>query len=224
MRQCTANSKEIEEFYLQTERQLKKWKTEPGLARLWLEILRGNEGDYRGTEQNTQWINSLKAEQKTLGNNQMWTGFISQKWGDIQEAFHRRENHKQEYTGKRWATNLVHSLWTLAMGLWKKRVQLIHRANQTVTPHRKSLITKIWYLYSKIGKTPHILSGLFKHDVRKLIGKPTKYLMRWLRIAQRVPLNETVSKQTRKQLGQDIRKYLPMATHPPNATEIIHRK
>ena len=206
------------EFFRNLEKQLKSWKTEPGIARLWLETLQGNERTYRGTEKNSQWINILQDEQTTLGNKQMWTGFISQKWGDIQEEYHRRENHKQEYTGKRWATNLVHSLWTLAMRLWKKRVQILHRANQMVPPHRQALITQIRNLYTKIRDTPNILLGLFKHDIRQLTKKPTKYLARWLQIALRVPLNENITSQRRKHYGQDIRKYLPMASHPPDDT------
>ena len=153
----------------------------------------------------------------------MWTGFISQKWGDIQEAYHRREKHKQEYTGKRWATTLVHSLWTLALRLWKKRVQAVHQANKMVPPHRQALINQIRKLYATIRDTPNILSGLFKHDLRQLTEKPTKYLSRWLRIANRVPLNETITSQRRKHHGQDIRKYLPMASHPPDDKKRAHK-
>ena len=146
----------------------------------------------------------------------MWTGFITQTWGDIQEAFHQRENHDQAYTGKRWATNLIHSLWDLAMKLWTKRLQQVHDKNKTVPPHRQALINKIRILYKTIGEVPNILADLFKHDVDKLLGKPTKYLIRWLRIATKVPLNEKVTTKRRAKYGQDIRKNLPMATDPPD--------
>ena len=217
MRQCPTNSSVMEEFYSNLERQLTKWKTEPGLARLWLTSLKGDALPYRGTEKNSQWIQQLQDEQHTLGHKQMWSGFISQKWGDVQEAYHRREKHNQTYTGKRWATTLVHSLWTLALSLWKKRVQALHRATQLIPPHQQALIKQIRNLYVNLRDTPNILSGLFKHDLRQLTEKPTKYLSRWLRIALRVPLNETINLQRRKHNGQDIRKYLPMASHPPDA-------
>lgn len=50
----------------------------------------------------------------------MWTGFISQIWGDIQEEYHRRERHDKAYTGKRWATNLVQSFMDLSIAPMEK--------------------------------------------------------------------------------------------------------
>ena len=143
------------------------------------------------------------------------------------ETFKRRitaaKNTTKPTQEKRWATNLIHSLWDFAMKLWKKQLQQVHDKNKTVPPHRQALINQIRILYTKIGKVPNILAGLFKHDVNKLLGKPTKYLTRWLRIATKVPLNEQVTKKRRTKFGQDIRKYLPMATKPPDHNKYITR-
>ena len=141
---------------------------------------------------------------------------MTQTWGDLQEAYHQREQHVQSYTGKRWATKVIHNLWDLAMRLWSKRLRAVHDKNKIVPPHRQALINRIRKLYHTIGKVPNVLAGLFKHDVNKLLGKPTKYLTRWLRIAIKVPLNEKVTTKRQALHGQDIRKYLPMATHPPD--------
>ena len=74
---------------------------EPGLARLWIDTLKGNSVEYTGTETNQEWIRSLRREQVALGHTQLWTGFLTQTWGDIQEAYHHQEKHDQAYTGKR---------------------------------------------------------------------------------------------------------------------------
>ena len=91
MRHCRDNFEEIEQFYQRIKTQLKKWRTEPGLARLWVATLKGQQHTYAGTETNTKWIQELQTEQSQLGIPQLWTGFLTQKWGDIQEAYHRRE-------------------------------------------------------------------------------------------------------------------------------------
>ena len=217
MRQCLANTEDMAEFYQTTEIQLKKWRTEPGLARLWVAILRGQLHTYKGTERNQKWIQELCREQAQIGLTQMWTGFLTQKWGDVQEAYHRRENHKAKYTGQRWVTHLVHSLWALGMKLWRKRVRKIHGANQKIPPHRQDLLKRVKESYDNLGTLPNVLKGLFKHDLCTLLTKTTKYLTRWLRIAYRVPMNEKVASKRRKNFGQDIRRYLPMAMKPPDA-------
>ena len=145
---------------------------------MWVHLLKNEEATYRGTEKNTEWIQQLQNEQRHLGLPQMWTGFISQSWGDIQEHYHWRERHDQSYTGKRWATNVVQSLWTCALHLWRKRVHWVHKDTKQVHPHRKALHQQVKTLYQKLKQIPNILAGLFKHNPAQLQEKPTKYLMR----------------------------------------------
>ena len=90
MRQCTLNQPQLTQYYKTLEQHLKKWRTEPGLARPWINTLKGNSVEYTGTETNQEWIRALRREQAALGHTQLWTGFLTQTWGDIQEAYHRR--------------------------------------------------------------------------------------------------------------------------------------
>ena len=146
----------------------------------------------------------------------MWTGFLTQTWGDIQEAYHRREKHDQAYTGQRWTTHLVHSIWDCALSLWKQRVKRVHEKDQPTPPHRQAVLQQVTEFYPTILRIPNVLGGLLNLELPKLLEKPTKYLTRWLRIAMRIPLNEKVNTLRRKGIGQDIRKYLPMASKPPD--------
>ena len=213
MLQCADNQQNIKAFLASHQKLLETWKTEPGLARLWISFLKQDNAVYTGTENNKPWTDTLIREQGKLGKNKMWLGFISQKWGDIQEAFHRREHHDQGYLGRSWATKVIHHVWKFYLSLWKKRTQAVHKGN--IPPHRQELSRIIVQLYDQLRKVPNILEGLFKFEQATLLEKRTKYLMRWVQIAKEVPKKEGVRKYRRTRLGQDIRKYLKMAMKPP---------
>ena len=101
MRQCKHTLPHLASFYTFLETKLKKWHTEPGLARLWIDTLKGNFNEYTSIETNRDWIQTLRQEQEAPGHTQLWTGFLTQTWGDIQDAYHHREKHDQAYTGRR---------------------------------------------------------------------------------------------------------------------------
>ena len=91
--------------------------------------------------------------------------------------------------------------------------------NKPILPHCQAIMQQVTEWYKHIIRVPNVLAGLLKHDISNLLEKPTKYLTRWLQIAFQVPLNERVQKQRRKGIGQDICKYLPMASKPPDQTQ-----
>ena len=132
MRQCQHNQPQMTTYFTTLEQQLKKWRREPGLARLWIATLKGQSVEYTGTETNQASICKLCSEQAALGYAHRWTGFLTQTWGDIQEAYHRQEKHDQAYTEKCWTTHLVHSIWDFAFSLWKQRV---HRVHEKINPY-----------------------------------------------------------------------------------------
>ena len=41
-------------------------------------------------------------EQKNIGNEKMWLGFLAQSWGDIQEKNYRDMQEDKKLTGTRW--------------------------------------------------------------------------------------------------------------------------
>ena len=90
----------------------------------------------------------------------------------------------------------------------------LHEDPQNTPPHQQHLENLIKILYVKHQKNPEIFRGLYKHDLVTLLNKRSKYLQKWLKLAE--PIEHLLNVKQRRQGGWDIRKYLKMATHPPD--------
>ena len=78
-------------LYIYKEK-LQLLKTEPGLTRLIIQILKTQDLHYTGTEKNEKWMRQLLIEQEQIGLYNFTRGFMMQTWGNIQEEYHRQEN------------------------------------------------------------------------------------------------------------------------------------
>ena len=78
---CLSQLDYQKKFYLDLARKLRDWNTEPGLARLFLQMLQGETQEYHSTESG-EWIQQLLEEQHMIGRINIWKGFITQTWGD----------------------------------------------------------------------------------------------------------------------------------------------
>ena len=219
---CPHQTHSYHEHTTQLKQKLQTWKTEPGLARLLLQYIQNAPKQYTGTEKNEHWILQLQREQDQIGAHNLKIGFLTQTWGDIQESFHRREKHPIGDSGTLWATRVLTFIWDHALTMWNIRNTAIHNPKATATPQRKDQEHQVQILYNRYRDQPNILSGLFKYSLTTLLGKPSKYLLRWLRIAQHIPDHEAVEKHRRKKFGQDIRKYLSQAMKPPDGHPTSH--
>ena len=85
---CSKQQHFQEAFETKLEKSLKQWNTEPGLARLLLQHLRGTQTPYSGSETDIHWVEQLIQEQKDIGSTQLWRGFLTQTWRGLQETFY----------------------------------------------------------------------------------------------------------------------------------------
>ena len=210
---CQSQTKHRTKFYLDMERKLREWNTEPGLARLLLQTLQDGVREYTGSESGA-WITQLLEEQTRIGLSNIWKGFLSQTWGDIQERFYRRNKCKPSCSGAQWTRRLLQTIWKYVLETWTRRNQKLHDDPKQTPPHRKHIITQVSTIYNTHRQNPEIFRGLYKHELQELVQKKTKYLIKWLRIA--APLQDMATVKTKRQGSRDIRAYLPMATHPPD--------
>ena len=97
---------------------------------------------------------------------------------------------------------------------WTRRNQKLHDDPKQTTPHRQHLENIIQKLYVKHQKNPEIFKGLYKHELVTLLKKRTKYLQKWIKLAE--PIEHILNVKRKRQRGRDIRKYLKMATYPPD--------
>ena len=139
---------------------------------------------------------------------------MSQTWGDIQESFYRRENSPKECTGVQWTRKIIRIIWNYILQTWTRRNQKLHEDPQNTPPHRQHLENLIKIMYVKHQKNTEIFRGLYKHNLVTLLNKRTKYLQKWLKLAE--PIEHLLKVKRKRQGGRDIRKYLKMATHPPD--------
>ena len=210
---CTSQKAHQLLFLQKLAQKLKTWNTELGIARLIVNALKGSSIAYTGTE-NANWITQLQQEQKTIGDNHIWKGFMSQTWGDIQDRHYWRQKSPKSCTGAQWSRKLLREIWSQVLQIWTRRNKKLHDTPTETPPHRRHIENLIKLTYTKHKKNPEIFKGLYKHDLGTLLKKKATYLQKWLRLAQ--PLEHIQKVKTKRQGSQDIRKYLPMSTHPPD--------
>ena len=210
---CRRQVQHITQFYEDMASKLRAWNTEPGLARLIIQSLQGEEREYTGTE-SAAWITQLRDEQNRIGQSNIWRGFLSQTWGDIQERHYRRSKSKQSSSGAQWTRRLLQSIWRFILETWSRRNTKLHDDPAQTTPHRKHITAQVCLIYNTHKQNPEIFRGLYKHELQELIKKKTKYLIKWLGIA--TPISDMAKVKSKRQGSRDIRAYLPMATHPPD--------
>ena len=210
---CATHKEDNERFYQKFENMLKRNKTDLGLSKLMIQMLKGEEIEYDEKYKNKIWIQQLITEQKKIGTELMWTGHITQTWGDIQEHEYRQTEQKIGYTGSRWARIVLQHIFKHMLDRWSQRNKKLHNNLQQPTPYREAIQAKITELYTKYEKTPEVFPRLYKHKLKHLLQKPMRYLLRWYDIIQ--PMDRYAKVQKQKRPGTDIRKYLPMQDKPP---------
>ena len=176
---CLSQLEYQRKFYLDFARKLSDWNTESGLARLFLQMLQGETQEYHGTESG-EWIQQLMEEQHRIGRINIWKGFITQTWGDIQERFYRRNKCKQSCTGAQWTRRLLHAIWKYVLETWTRQNQKLHNDPQQTPTHRKHILKQVRSIYNQHSLNPEILWGLYKHELKVLETKKTSYLSKWL--------------------------------------------
>ena len=213
--QCPSQTDNQLQFFNTLKTTLKTWNTEPGISRLILNTLRETPTAYTGTETLT-WIRQLQREQQAIGERNIWKGFLSQTWGDIQERYYRRQKSPKSCTGVQWTRKLLREIWRQVLSIWTIRNKKLHNNHTETPPHRRYIENLIKLTYLKHQKNPEIFKGLYKHELGTLLKKKTSYLQKWLRLAQ--PMGHIQKVKNKRQGSQDIRRYLPMSTHPPEQT------
>lgn len=122
-------------FELKLTKLLKTWNTESGLTRLLIQHLQGNHTPYRGSKTDIHWVEQLLQEQKKIGKTQLWRGFLSQTWGDLQEKFYRRQKCQKEQTGTQWSRRVIKEIWTHALEMWTRQNKKLHDDGEQSPPH-----------------------------------------------------------------------------------------
>ena len=151
-------------------------------------------------------------QQKRLGPEAIWKGIITQQWGDYQEHWYRQRGAEKQYTGTLWTGKLVMEIYRFVTEIWKHQNEKMHNSNE-MKPHREKLQKEVERLYTKYRETPEILACIYKHSLKKLLGKSIGYLQKWHEIMEGMETTEKILRLQRE--GRDIRKYLPMQEKPP---------
>ena len=213
---CTHNQAYKEEFYIHLHRTLGQKQTEPGLLRLLIDMLRGGVAEYTGTEKNKQWIINLLQQQGSIGESKLWTGFLTNIWGDIQESYLRRNHHHDKLSGTDWAKTVVSLVWRFFLETWARRNHALHAAGQSPDIIQKKLQTEIEGVHPQVPRIKFGRKYLHRLTLTELLNKPNRYLKRWLRLAKMVTDQEVVAEVRRTKFGADIKAYLPLLTEPPD--------
>ena len=164
---------------------------------------------------NKAWIKQLIAEQKKIGWDKIWKGFVTQTWGDIQEQHYRHKEAPHSRTGATWMKNVIIHLWKHILDLWTKRNDTIHHKNKTTPAQLQILQGKISKLYTQHCTHQGHYKFLFKKSIQEIQQHNKAYLERWIELAEMIQTSNQLNKKRRKPIGQSIKKYLPQKSKPP---------
>lgn len=212
---CPAQKTTQANFITNLQQKLTQWRTEPGLKSLIIQYLTTNTGTYHGTKKNKPWTQQLLTEQFQIGPSKIWLGFMSQTWGDIQEAFHRREHHHASLTGTLWTKRLIIQLWQFFLDQWTIRNNKLHNNNAHKSIQHEQLRNQMENLYRKHCIHTGEYKFLFKKNILTLKKHNRAYLQRWIDLAEMIPKNNDILQKRQRRYGTDIKKFLSQSSHPP---------
>ena len=207
---CTGQQHEKDIFKKYMTQRLKMMQTEDNLRKTIITYLFTRNGLITNED---PWIKKIITAQNKIGRYMMWRGFITQQWGDYMEHYYRKGAFEKQYSGTTWAKRLVTYIFTYDVEAWQRRNNKMHQDHKHENPHRDKLIQNIRDKYRRYEHKPEVLPCLYKHKLRTLLQKKTKYLLRWNDLINEMENIEAVKKKRRA--GQDIRKYLSMMEKPP---------
>ena len=76
--------------------------TDQGLMQMIINYLSDRQGKLKKVRiDNETWVRQLQYEQTQIGIKQMWSGFLTQTWGDIQAKIYRADNRQRHCTGNK---------------------------------------------------------------------------------------------------------------------------
>lgn len=206
---CTGQAEEKNIFKKQMNQMLKKYNTEPGLQGAIMRIMFSPEEVYTYDEMH---IERVVQEQTRIGRQNLWKGFLTQTWRDVQEQWYRDKNYGVQHTGSLWAKTVIQEIFGFVVDTWARRNKALHDSTNS-NPTREHLSKQIRTLYNKYRDTPEVLPCLYKYKLERLLRKSDNYLQKWYEIMQGMEVTDKIQRLRRP--GRDIRQYLPMQERPP---------
>ena len=143
----------------------------------------------------------------------MWKGFITQTWGDIQEAFLCQQGTSIKSSGTTWAKNVIKTIWQYFLGVWLLRNVALHKRTNETPAHCQSLQMKAVKLYEEHWMEKGKYKFLFRHTKTQVRNYKDNQLQRWIELAEMIAVQNRVKTVKTAHFGSDIKKYLIPSSH-----------
>ena len=146
-------------------------------------------------------------EQDRLGEDAVWRGVITQKWGDIQEQFYRDNKEKKELTGDRWTKTLITAVFEFFEIEWKKNND--KRKGNKMNPQIEEMRDTVKRLQGEKLRVPKQLKYLYTNPgIPKENNENTmKALRRWIRLFRHIKTVEISKRKHGCDGTSDIRDF-----------------
>lgn len=171
--QCSLEEQSRDIFIDRLAERLQALQTDRGLMQLLLDLLNNRKGTVpRINIENKIWTLQLRYEQTQIGNQKLWSGYLTQTWGDIQEPIYREKNSPAHLTGSKWVKIVIKEIFQYVLSVWQRRNETVHETTGQVSHMREHILAQVRALYGKYSKHTDILLGLYKHNIDTLEKNP----------------------------------------------------